>query len=101
MPPYLPATMALIYISGVAEMLGGVGVLIPWSRRFSGWVLLALLFAVFPANIYAAQRGIHGSALMQILLIIRLPFQAVLILWVYKSCIARPKGPSMSNSKNK
>jgi uncharacterized membrane protein len=83
--------MAMIYISGVAEILGGIGVLIPWPRRFAGCGLIALLVAVFPANIYMAQRGMHGSALIQALLLARLPFQAVLIAWVYKSCIARTR----------
>jgi len=87
--------MALIYISGVAEILGGAGVLIPWARRFAGWGLIALLVAVFPANIYATQRGMHGGALMQALLVIRLPFQAVLIAWVYKSCIVRARSAAV------
>jgi uncharacterized membrane protein len=100
MPPFLPWPMALIYTSGVAEILGGLGILIPWSRRFSGWGLIALLIAVFPANIYATQRGIHGNALILALLILRLPFQAVLIAWVYKSCIAIAQVPSVSNSQN-
>ena len=100
MPPLLPWPMALIYLSGVAEILGGAGVLIPRTRRFAGWGLIALLVAVFPANIYATQRGIHGSALMQALLIVRLPFQAVLIAWVYKSCVAReqPAAPAEAGS---
>ena len=96
MPPLLPWPVALVYISGVAEILGGAGVLIRWARRFSGWGLIALLIAVFPANIYMTQRGMHGSALMQALLIIRLPFQAVLILWVYKSCIARARSGAVA-----
>ena len=95
MPPLLPWPMALIYISGVAEILGGAGVLIPWARRFAGWGLIALLLAVFPANIYMAQRGMHGSALMQALLIARLPFQAVLIAWVYNTCIARARSAAV------
>ena len=82
MPPLLPWPVALVYLSGVAEILGGAGVLIPWARRFAGWGLIGLLIAVFPANVYATQRGMHGSGLMQALLIVRLPFQAVLIAWV-------------------
>ena len=97
MPPLLPWPMALIYISGVAEILGGAGVLVPWARRFAGWGLIALLVAVFPANIYATMRGMNGAALMQAILIVRLPFQAVLIAWVYKSCVTRSRAPGVED----
>jgi uncharacterized membrane protein len=57
MPPYLGWHLGLIYISGVAEIAGGIGVLIPRTRVWAGWGLLALLVAVFPANIHAALNG--------------------------------------------
>jgi uncharacterized membrane protein len=88
MPPFLPWPMALVSISGAAEILGGAGVLVPQVRRFSGWGLIALLVAVFPANIFAAMHGINGGALERVILIARLPFQVVLIAWVYRSCAA-------------
>jgi len=53
-PAYLPAPYLLVYVSGVFELLGGVGVLESRTRRFAGYGLLALLVAVFPANIYMA-----------------------------------------------
>lgn len=86
-PPYLPAPRALVYISGAFEILGGVGLLIPALRRWAGIGLVALLIAVFPANIYMAANDVPlgdvdvpwwGHA-------IRLPLQAVLIalvIWV-------------------
>ncbi len=52
MPPYLPWHLELVYLSGVFEILGGIGLLIPVTRRFSAWGLLALLVAVYPANIH-------------------------------------------------
>ncbi|MGB0647565.1 MAG: DoxX family protein, partial [Bradymonadia bacterium] len=52
MPPYLPAHLELVYISGVFEMLGGLGLLIKRVRMFAGWGLIALLIAVYPANIH-------------------------------------------------
>ena len=84
-PPWLPAPLALIYISGVAEIAGGIGVLLPRTRRFAGVGLIALLIAVFPANIYAALHGMQfrGEAVPEWLLWARLPLQAVLIAWVY------------------
>ena len=50
MPPWLPQPLALIYVSGVFEILGGLGLLPARTRRMAGWGLLALLVAVFPAN---------------------------------------------------
>ena len=53
-PPFLPNALALVYLSGAAEILGGIGVLVPGLRVWAGWGLIALLVAVFPANIYMA-----------------------------------------------
>ena len=53
-PKSLPNAKELVYVSGVFELLGGLGILIPWSRRFAGKGLIALLLAVFPANISMA-----------------------------------------------
>ena len=46
-PPYLPAPLALVYVSGVFEILGGLGVIYPGTRRWAGYGLLALLIASF------------------------------------------------------
>ena len=85
MPPYLPAPLTLVYLSGFFEVLGGIGVLVPRFRRTAGWGLIALLIAVFPANLYMAMasepfvaRGVPLWALY-----LRLPLQLVLIAWVY------------------
>src|SRR5664279_2045258 len=72
MPPFLPWPMALIYISGAAEILGGAGVLVPPVRRASGWGLILLLVAVFPANVFAAMHGFNGGAFERVILIARL-----------------------------
>ena len=54
-PPALSSYgLSLVYISGVFEILGGVGLLVPRTRRLAGWGVIALLIAVFPANIYMA-----------------------------------------------
>ncbi|MES2304279.1 MAG: DoxX family membrane protein [Gemmatimonadota bacterium] len=85
-PSYLPAHAFLVALSGVAEIAGGVGLLIPATRRAAGWGLLLLLIAVFPANIemlrlYRA-RGVPfwGEALLWL----RLPLQLVLMWWVWR-----------------
>ena len=54
MPPALPLHLEAVYISGFFEVLGGVGVLVPRLRKIAGWGLVALLVAVYPANIYMA-----------------------------------------------
>jgi uncharacterized membrane protein len=55
-PPALPAPRLLVAVSGVAEIAGGVGLLVPKLRRPAGYGLIALLIAVFPANVYMAAR---------------------------------------------
>jgi uncharacterized membrane protein len=88
-PPYLPWPAGLITISGVAEIAGGLGILIPRMRRLAGWGLIALLVAVFPANVQVALHGWPGVQIPQWTLWVRLPFQGVLIAWVYWVCMAR------------
>jgi len=84
MPSWLPAPSALNGISGVAEILGGLGLLVPRTRRFAGWGLIALLVAVFPANVHAALLGhMTGVNVSPAILWVRLPFQAVFIAWVW------------------
>jgi uncharacterized membrane protein len=85
MPPYLPWHLALVYISGAAEVLGGVGLFVPSLRHAAAWGLVALLIAVMPANIYMATAhlpapGIMGQSWAQWL---RLPLQLPLIYWAW------------------
>ncbi len=87
MPPYLPWHLALIYLSGAAEIILGIGVFIPRFRRLGGWGIIALLIAVFPANIHAARHGLLSIPTW--VLWARLPFQLVLIAWAYWCCLAR------------
>jgi uncharacterized membrane protein len=90
-PPGFPSAAALVAISGVAEIAGGVGLLIPRLRRAAGWGLIALLIAVFPANIYMAidpQKTSDGT-IAPWLLWLRLPLQGVLIAWVWFISLGR------------
>lgn len=81
MPPYLPAHLELVWISGVFEILGAIGLLVPLSRRFAGFGLLALLVAVFPANLHMAINEVYLPVewlpQSQLGLWLRLPFQLV------------------------
>lgn len=91
MPDWLPAVShrPLIYVSGAAELAGGVGVLITRFRRAAGWGLIALLVAIFPANLHVALDPAAGAefGFSQATLWLRLPFQAVFIAWVGWSCL--------------
>lgn len=53
-PPYLPAHFALVLVSGLFEIAGGIGLLVPRLRRTAAWGLSALLVAILPANVYMA-----------------------------------------------
>ena len=84
MPPYIPYHREMVFWSGVGEIAGGIGLLIPRLRRASAWGLVVLLVAVFPANVYMATDRIQvGSRPWpEWALWGRLPFQAVFIAWV-------------------
>jgi uncharacterized membrane protein len=84
MPPYLPWHQPLVLISGAFEILGGAGLLFPRVRRAAAWGLIALLIAVFPANIYMATNPIDAgaSSIAPILRWGRLPVQVLLVWWL-------------------
>lgn len=90
MPKALPAPVALVYISGVAEIVVGVGLLVPATRRLAAWGLVALLVAVFPANINMAVNHLPlGETVVPAWALWgRLPLQLVLIFWAW--CYTRP-----------
>ena len=67
---------------------GGIGVLLPRVRRIAGWGLIALLVAVFPANVYAAVAHVPLFGLAPAWLWARLPFQLLFIAWVWWCCLA-------------
>ena len=83
MPPTFPLHSEAVYISGFFEVLGGVCVLIPPLRKIAGWGLVALLVAVYPANIYMAITPEAFPNFHVALLYIRLPFQFIFIYWAY------------------
>lgn len=83
MPPYLPRPLLLVYLSGLAEIFLGVLLLVPGFTRVAAWGVMALLVAVFPANLHMAfNRGLYpeyGEAALWA----RLPLQLLLIAWAY------------------
>ena len=82
MPPYLPLHKELVLVSGAFEVLLGVLLLVPRSSQMAAWGIVALLIAVFPANLYVFQ---HQDILPAppIVHLLRLPMQGVFILWAY------------------
>ncbi len=88
MPPWLPAHELLNYISGVAEIAGGIGILIPRTRHVAAIGLILLLIAVFPANLHVALNGWPGMDIPRWVLIARLPFQLLLIAWLFFACLS-------------
>ncbi len=82
-PPFLQLRREALYITGIFEFVGGIGLLIPRFQRAAAWGLIALLVAIFPANIYHAVKNIQLGGMLNspIYHVVRLPLQAVLIWW--------------------
>jgi uncharacterized membrane protein len=85
MPPYVPRHRESVLVSGAAEIAGGVGVLIPATRPLARWWLLALLAAVFPANVHMALNPASYRRIPPWALWTRLPFQAVFARLVWRA----------------
>ena len=88
MPPIFPLHLEAVYLSGLFEILGGVGVLIARTRSIAGWGLLALLIAVYPANIYMALTPEAFPDIPLFVLYFRLALQFLFFYWAYS--ITRP-----------
>jgi len=80
MPPYLPFHLTLVLVSGVIEIVLGVLLLLPRYSRLAAWGIIALLIAVFPANVHVYQHQ-ELFPLPSFVHLLRLPVQGVLILW--------------------
>ncbi len=83
MPPYLPWHRSLVYISGVAEAGLGALLLVPRFRSVGAWSLIALLVAVWPANIHMAMHPDLFPTFPPAALWGRVAFQGVIIAWAY------------------
>ena len=83
-PPFFKNPKLINTLSGVAEILLGILLLFPISKRFAAWGIIALLIAVFPANLFMFQDKKAGFGLPKWILFIRLLLQIVLIYWAYQ-----------------
>ena len=92
MPPYVPFPREMVLLSGACEVAGGVGLLVPRVRRWAGIGLVALLLAVWPANLQMLlnARAADAAAWWQVLLLLRLPLQILLMWWVWRA--SHPRG---------
>ncbi|MGB3632444.1 MAG: DoxX family membrane protein [Rubrobacteraceae bacterium] len=86
MPPYLPLHRELVYLSGAAEIAGGLGLFFERTRSVAGIGLILLLFAVWPANLQMLldARAAGKSGTYQALLWARMPLQVLLVYWVWR-----------------
>jgi len=76
---------SLVAVSGVAEIAGGLGVLLPWTRRPAGLGLIALLAAVFPANLHMARTPEDFRKIPRWALYARLPLQPLMMWWAWSA----------------
>jgi len=85
-PPRLQSqAKRIVQVSGVAEIAGGVGVLVPSTRRQAGLGLVALLAAVFPANLYMAREPERFPRIPRWALYARLALQPLMMLWAWRA----------------
>ena len=92
MPPIIPLKVELVFLTGILEILLGIGLLIPSLRVYSAWILVVFILLLLPANIYAAikhvdyQKGtFDGNGLSY--LWFRVPLQLFFMGWVYMSSL--------------
>jgi len=82
-PDRLPAPALLVTVTGIFELLGAVGLIVPWAAPAASYGLMLLLVAMFPANVHAARAGLTVAGRRASPLVWRLPLQIVWIaaLW--------------------
>jgi uncharacterized membrane protein len=84
-PSMKDRAQSLVAVSGVAEIAGGLGVLLPWTRRPAGLGLIALLAAVFPANLHMARTPEDFRKIPRWALYARLPLQPLMMWWAWSA----------------
>jgi uncharacterized membrane protein len=85
LPPSIPYRVELIYLTGILELLGAIGVWIPRLMRLTGLCLILMLLGILPANIYSAISRVDfgGHRAGPAYLLVRVPFQLLVIWWTY------------------
>jgi uncharacterized membrane protein len=92
LPPWVPARVLIIYLTGLLEFGIAIGFLFDKYRQYTGWAAAAVLVLFFPGNIYAAINHIPmgGHEWGPVYLLIRAPLQAIIVFWVYWFTIRQP-----------
>jgi uncharacterized membrane protein len=96
MPDYVPAHRELVLLSGAAEIAGGIGLLIPQTRRAAAWGIVLLLIAVFPANLSMVQHPDRFPDVPLWVSWLRLPLQLALIAWAWQ--YTKPEPPRLETA---
>lgn len=99
LPTSVPARLQIIYITGILEILGAIGLLIPSLRKYAAWAFILFLIGVLPANIYSALHRVDfgGHASGPVYLLLRIPFQIFVIAWIYYFAIRLPGSPEVKS----
>jgi len=82
-PPFFPNPKLINILSGIAEVILGILLCIPFTSSAAAWGIIALLIAVFPANVFMYSNAKAGFGLPQWVLLVRLPLQVLLIFWAF------------------
>ena len=87
LPAAVPYRVDLIYLTGIFELLGAIGVWLPRLTRLAGLLLIIMLIGILPANIYSAIQRVDfgGHQAGPLYLLVRIPFQVFVIWWIYFS----------------
>jgi uncharacterized membrane protein len=99
-PYMIPHPLLLVYVSGLAELAGGIGVLFPQTRTLAGRGLVLLLIAVFPANVQmlVSARAANAPLWFEAILWFRLPVQGLLIAWVWRATLHGHSGDKQQHT---
>ncbi|CAF3573382.1 unnamed protein product [Rotaria sordida] len=84
MPRYMPYHLELVYLSGICEIICGLMIFFKRTRRLGAWLTIALLIAVYPANIQMVQDYWSNNHPQKYAILVRLPLQFVFIWWAYQ-----------------
>ena len=95
MPQQWPLKLEAIYISGLFEIIGGICILFSRLRKFAGWGLIALLIAVYPANIHMVVNHHLFPDISLVMLYFRLALQFVFVYWVFSVTLSKRNGPDL------
>lgn len=101
LPKWIPYRYLIIYITGIMEIVMGIGFLFSWARRMTGIVAIAFLICVLPANIYASLNSVNfgGNVQGARYLLFRIPLQLFLIWWVWFMAIRRRWASKLQSEK--